>query len=708
MSKLASLIIKIAANGAQAVAQLKTLESKMDDFGKKMASMGSKLSKTLTLPITALGGVAVKAANTQLQAEAKLLTALKQRSDIQQRLIAQAAELQSRTTFGDEEIISQQGYLAALELTEDQISSTINAAVELSAALGMDLESAVKNLAKTYGGLTGELGESIPELKNLTAEELKQGAAIDYVNKHYNGFAEALAKTGAGPLQQLKNKLGDMAEKLGPALLPVITKLAEILGKLADWFINLSPATQEFIASGLAIAAAFGPVLTIGGKLITLIPKIGAAFTAATGPIGVLITTLGALVATYYSAKNAIEGGPSEEDKAKEEQRRERLLKEILKEEEMKDAAKMRSFESGYDYAKQYANGDFLAATELYKSKREEFLNGAKGSEYTREEAEAREREMLYLKGIETLKTELLQIEVEATQERKRQEELRQQEIAQLGVIGKLEAEIADINAQMPFLKTEKDIAAANDSLAKLNAELERYRSLTNNVAATPILEKATPITLNPISFGGVDAPKMIPLVESNLWKFRNMWNKMAEEAEAIAAKAIDISNVLSDAFTNVATAMGEGLGSLFTGEEFDPLKKALSILGNLLTQLGTALIAYGGALEAFKSAIKSMNPYLALGAGSALLIAGATVTAIANKPVKLAKGGLAYGPTLAVVGDNMGASHDPEVIAPLSKLREYVGGQRLELVGDLSFEMSGDVLRAILSRENIRLKTLG
>lgn len=707
MSKLASLMIKISANGAQAEAQLKSLESKMDDFGKKMTSLGSKLSKTLTLPITALGGVAVKAANTQLQAEAKLLTALKQRSDIQQRLIAQAAELQSKTTFGDEEIISQQAYLAALGLTEDQISSTINAAVELSAALGMDLESAVKNLAKTYGGLTGELGESIPALKGLTAEQLKQGAAIDYVNKNYKGFAEQMAKTGAGPLQQLKNKLGDMAEKLGTALLPVITKLAEILGKLADWFINLSPATQEFIASGLAIAAAFGPVLTIGGKLITLIPKIGAAFTAATGPIGVLITTLGALVATYYSAKNAIEGGPSEEDKAKEEQRRERLIKEILKEEEMKDAAKRRAFESGYDYAKLYANGDFLKADELYKSKREEFLNGEKDS-YTRKELADREMELLYLNGIETLKREILQIDVEAIQERQRQEELREQEIAQLGIIGKLEAEIADINAQMPFLKTEKDIAAANDRLAKLNAELERYRSLTNNVAATPILEKATPITLNPISFGGVDAPEMIPLAESNMWKFRNMWNKMAEEAEAIAAKAIDISNVLSDAFTNVATAMGEGLGSLFTGEEFDPLKKALSILGNLLTQLGTALIAYGGALEAFKSAIKSMNPYLALGAGAALLIAGATVTAIANKPVKLAKGGLAYGPTLAVVGDNMGASHDPEVIAPLSKLREYVGGQRLELVGDLSFEISGDVMRATLSRENIRLKTLG
>ena len=41
----------------------------------------------------------------------------------------------------------------------------------------------------------------------------------------------------------------------------------------------------------------------------------------------------------------------------------------------------------------------------------------------------------------------------------------------------------------------------------------------------------------------------------------------------------------------------------------------------------------------------------------------------------KLAKGGLAYGPTLAMVGDNRGAASDPEVIAPLSKLEGLMGG---------------------------------
>lgn len=51
-----------------------------------------------------------------------------------------------------------------------------------------------------------------------------------------------------------------------------------------------------------------------------------------------------------------------------------------------------------------------------------------------------------------------------------------------------------------------------------------------------------------------------------------------------------------------------------------------------------------------------------------------------------LAKGGLAYGPTLAVVGDNRGAASNPEVVAPLSELEGMMssGGDNREVVSTL------------------------
>ncbi|MBY0011502.1 phage tail protein [Paenibacillus typhae] len=53
----------------------------------------------------------------------------------------------------------------------------------------------------------------------------------------------------------------------------------------------------------------------------------------------------------------------------------------------------------------------------------------------------------------------------------------------------------------------------------------------------------------------------------------------------------------------------------------------------------------------------------------------------------KLAKGGLAFGPTLAMVGDNRGAASDPEVVAPLSKLQDYMpeGSNNREVVSAIN-----------------------
>ncbi|MEK3796111.1 hypothetical protein MKX42_30680 [Paenibacillus sp. FSL R7-0204] len=47
----------------------------------------------------------------------------------------------------------------------------------------------------------------------------------------------------------------------------------------------------------------------------------------------------------------------------------------------------------------------------------------------------------------------------------------------------------------------------------------------------------------------------------------------------------------------------------------------------------------------------------------------------------RLAKGGLAYGPTLAMVGDNKGAAADPEVVSPLSTLQGMLDSSNQQMV---------------------------
>jgi hypothetical protein len=61
--------------------------------------------------------------------------------------------------------------------------------------------------------------------------------------------------------------------------------------------------------------------------------------------------------------------------------------------------------------------------------------------------------------------------------------------------------------------------------------------------------------------------------------------------------------------------------------------------------------------------------------------LGAAQIGLIAAQPIPaLAKGGLAFNPTMAMVGDNPGSRIDPEVIAPLSKLHEYMGDRNVHV----------------------------
>ena len=75
-----------------------------------------------------------------------------------------------------------------------------------------------------------------------------------------------------------------------------------------------------------------------------------------------------------------------------------------------------------------------------------------------------------------------------------------------------------------------------------------------------------------------------------------------------------------------------------------------------------------------------------------------------------LATGGLAYGPTVAMVGDNPGANIDPEVISPLSKLKDIIGStaQAIKVEWPQSgFRLDGRDLVLVMDRnQNIARRT--
>jgi len=222
---------------------------------------------------------AVDAFGDQEKAELRLIAAAKNNpyinGDAVRGIRDYAAGLQDIGVFGDELIIQQGAILTTLQLTEDQITGVLDAAVDLASTGMVSLESAVRNISKTYSGMTGELGELIPALRELTAEELKAGGAVDLISEAYAGMAEAAAAGISGTKEQIKNLWGDMQEGLGSAIAPIFKSILErlrpIIQTLIDWFNeHANQITNFFIQFPSIAGAAFGLVKDMIADTFTL------------------------------------------------------------------------------------------------------------------------------------------------------------------------------------------------------------------------------------------------------------------------------------------------------------------------------------------------------------------------------------------------------------------------------------------------------
>lgn len=158
----------------------------------------------------------------QERAEMALATAAKNNPYINEESIAAlkayASELQKITNIGDETSMQLMAQLVSTGRTQEEIQKIMSAALDVSASGAMSLESVVKNLNKSFSGLSGELGESVPAIKQLTTEELKNGKAVDVLAAQYKGMAAALADTAT----QAKNAKGDYKEALGEIFKPTV------------------------------------------------------------------------------------------------------------------------------------------------------------------------------------------------------------------------------------------------------------------------------------------------------------------------------------------------------------------------------------------------------------------------------------------------------------------------------------------------------
>lgn len=122
------------------------------------------------------------------------------------------------------------------------------------------------------------------------------------------------------------------------------------------------------------------------------------------------------------------------------------------------------------------------------------------------------------------------------------------------------------------------------------------------------------------------------------------------------------------------------------------------------ITALTTAKKAEANAnLEAAATgAASSVASIPFVGWAMAVSAIAAIIAAATNIP-KLKDGGIAFGNSIVNVGEYAGASSNPEIIAPLSKLKEYIAPKEsnADIAGDVTFKIRGQELVGILSNYN-------
>ena len=274
---------------------------------------------------------------------------------------------------------------------------------------------------------------------------------------------------------------------------------------------------------------------------------------------------------------------------------------------------------------------------------------------------------------------------------------------------------LKDINTNIRILQDRLNEASVEEAAA-LNKEIELWNKKADAIKKAG-LETETTAERNYKAFtaswgalkgmkGGID--NITKALKGN----GDAWSIVCGIIDGFVALYNGIQSVIGiiNMLTGASTAHSVAKGIEATSEGTEAGARAAAAITNFdaatttiaANKLETA--SWKELAAAKYMAAHAAIPFAGYGIASGFVAAMiATVTA-AGAPM-LAKGGLATGPTLAMVGEYAGASGNPEVIAPLDKLRSLLPDQQEAGIGDLEFRIKGDDLVAVYNRRTNKVR---
>jgi hypothetical protein len=250
-------------------------------------------------------------------------------------------------------------------------------------------------------------------------------------------------------------------------------------------------------------------------------------------------------------------------------------------------------------------------------------------------------------------------------------------------------------------------------SMADVLAELDKIPPVLDDIKSEPlfsdVIEEGPAVVATTVEVS--DAFKtMADRNSASFQQHASALNASAIKTAEWAAKTQTALDDVNAAFAELQMQTAENMAQLIAdvatgdknaGKNFG--KNMLGAIAGFMQTLGKAIVATAIATDAFKKLIVA-NPAAAIAAGIALMAGAAVVrnTLKAGPNVTaFADGGIVSGPTLGLMGEYPGASSNPEVIAPLDKLKGMLNNNNNNSGFIASTSIQGRDLAIVLERYN-------
>lgn len=315
---LPPVIAELRANTTEFHAKMREARAELETMGdsskiEQMAARGKAAFMGLAVAGVALGAVALKMADEFEAAHARLETAVKNVGASFEEEKGHVDALDKRMErFGYTNAQTESALAKLLPAVKEPTKAINEMALAADIARGrhMDLEAATQILVKVETGHVALLGRMGVNVKDANGQLISQEEAIKRLSAMYGGNASAYAETFAGKMQALKARSEDLAKNIGLALIPVLERMATILGAGASFLVQHH---ELLIALGVAIGSYVVPamllwlgiqtkvmattVITNIGGMIRGVQALGFAYTEASAGLGTFAAGMGLLAA---------------------------------------------------------------------------------------------------------------------------------------------------------------------------------------------------------------------------------------------------------------------------------------------------------------------------------------------------------------------------------------------------------------------------